>query len=30
MEGDVYLSNGADGGARFELRWFRNNAHIVR
>ncbi|TCQ15316.1 ATP-binding protein [Rhizobium sp. PP-CC-3G-465] len=30
MEGDVYLTNGSSGGARFELRWFRSDAHIVR
>lgn len=30
MEGDVWLSNGPEGGARFELRWFRANANSVR
>lgn len=28
MEGDVYVSNGPDGGARVELRWYRDHAHI--
>ena len=30
MEGDIYLSNGTDGGARFEARWFRNDANPIR
>jgi signal transduction histidine kinase len=30
MEGDVYLSNNEKGGATFELRWFRSDAHPVR
>lgn len=30
MEGDVYLTNGIEGGARFELRWFRTHANSVR
>jgi signal transduction histidine kinase len=30
MEGDVFVSNKAEGGARFELRWYRDYANIVR
>ncbi len=30
MEGDVLLSNTTDGGARFELRWYRNADPIRR
>ena len=30
MEGDVLVSNKAEGGARFELRWYRDYAYIVR
>lgn len=30
MEGDVYLSNGNDGGARFEIRWFRADEDTIR
>ncbi|MEG5510639.1 hypothetical protein UXP02_21445 [Enterobacter hormaechei] len=30
MEGDVYVSNKAEGGARFELRWYRDYANIIR
>lgn len=25
MEGELYISNKREGGARFELRWYRNN-----
>lgn len=30
MEGDVLVSNKAEGGARFELRWYRDYANIIR
>lgn len=30
MEGDVYLSNSASGGAQFEIRWFRADANPIR
>jgi signal transduction histidine kinase len=30
MEGDVFISNKAEGGARFELRWYRDYANIIR
>lgn len=30
MEGDVFVSNKAEGGARFELRWYRDYANIAR
>ncbi len=30
MEGDVFVSNKAEGGARFELRWYRDYANTIR
>ena len=30
MEGDVYPSNAAQGGARVELRWFGNHENPIR
>jgi signal transduction histidine kinase len=30
MEGDVFVSNAAEGGARFELRWYRDYANTIR
>ncbi len=30
MEGDVFVSNKAEGGARFELRWYRDYADTIR
>lgn len=30
MEGDVFISNKAEGGARFELRWYKDYANTVR
>ncbi|WP_294338922.1 ATP-binding protein [uncultured Sphingomonas sp.] len=30
MEGDVYPSNAAEGGAKVELRWFGDHENIVR
>lgn len=29
MEGDLQLSNSLDGGARFELRWYRDNENTL-
>ena len=30
MEGEVIISNKAEGGARFELRWYRDYANFIR
>ncbi|MEA1072190.1 hypothetical protein [Sphingomonas sp. LY160] len=30
IEGDVYLTNREEGGAKFELRWFRHDANSIR
>lgn len=30
MEGDVYISNKFEGGARFELRWYKDYASTIR
>jgi K+-sensing histidine kinase KdpD len=29
MEGELYISNKREGGARFELRWYRHNANTT-